>query len=102
MPDVRLSSALKPIAVLSSPVVLFKSASSPRTVLSLVKQPSWQVARACGESAKQTSTNVMRRNSLKGKQLFEFLSAKVVVFIWAEDCKNLADLARRIERGASN
>ena len=35
--------------------VLFTSASSPRTVFSLVKQPCWQTARACGESAKQRS-----------------------------------------------
>src|SRR5437879_11427669 len=53
-------SALKPVAVFSLPVVLFKSSSSPKTVLSLVKQPSWQVARACGESAKQASTSGMR------------------------------------------
>ena len=60
MPVVLLKSALKPMAVLSRPVVLFKSASSPRTVLSFVKQPSWQTARACGESAKQPSVSAMR------------------------------------------
>src|SRR5205809_6887457 len=45
------------MAVFSMPVVLFTSASSPRTVLSFAKQPSWQVARACGESAKLANAN---------------------------------------------
>lgn len=36
---------------------VFKSASSPRTMFALVKQPSWHVAWACGESAKLASAN---------------------------------------------
>src|SRR5262249_38936407 len=35
--------------------VLFTSAFSPRAVLAFAKQPFWQAARACGESAKQAS-----------------------------------------------
>src|SRR6266481_4418540 len=80
LPNVLLISALKPTAVLSVPA-LFTSASSPRTVLPFVKQPSWQVARACGESAKQTSANGMRRNAPKGERFIEFLNGRIVVFI---------------------
>jgi len=57
------------------------SASSPRTVLLLVKQPSWQVARACGASAKQASRNGMRRNEPKSERFIELFSGRVVVFI---------------------
>jgi hypothetical protein len=46
------------------PVVLFKSASSPRAVFWFVKQPSWQTARACGESPKQPSVSAMRMAEL--------------------------------------
>ena len=66
--------------MLSSPPVLLMSASSPRTVFWLVKQPCWQVARACGESANQASG--MRRNaSRKGDRFIEFLVSEVLVFI---------------------
>jgi hypothetical protein len=78
-----LKRANQPMAVLPSPM-LFKSASSPRTVLSLFKQPSWQTARACGESAKQANTNRMRRNARKGARFIEFFNGKVVVFIMRE------------------
>src|SRR2546426_12311768 len=69
------------MAVLSLPIVLFDSASSPRTVFWSVKQPSWHVARACGESAKQASTSGMRRNARKGDRFIKFLNGRVVVFI---------------------
>src|SRR6266852_2880657 len=80
LPVVLLKSASKPTAVLLRPV-LFKSASSPRTVFWFVKQPSWQTARAAGESAKQASTNGMRSNARKGERFIEFLNGRVVVFI---------------------
>ena len=83
-PVVLLKSAVKPMAVLKRPVVLEMSASSPRTVLKLVKQPSWQTARACGESAKQPSTNGMRRNARKGERFVKSLNGRVVVFICTE------------------
>ena len=63
LPKVLFKSALKPIAVLLLPV-LFTSASSPRTVLSFVKQPSWQTARACGASPKQPSVSAMRTDRI--------------------------------------
>src|SRR5438105_10514929 len=63
LPVVLKYSALKPMAVLEMPV-LFKSASSPKTVLSLVKQPSWQVAHACAESAKQAEESTRAGSSL--------------------------------------
>jgi hypothetical protein len=48
----------------------------------LVKQPSWQVARACGESAKQASTSAVRNKPCrKGERLIEFLVSEVLVFI---------------------
>src|SRR5438874_2172634 len=50
------------MAVLPLPV-LFKSASSPRTVLPFVKQPSWQTARAAGENAKQARRSGTRRKT---------------------------------------
>ena len=59
--------------------LLFKSASSPRTVFSFVKQPSWQIARACGESAKQTRATVIRTGGM-------------LVFISGEFRQNLASL----------
>ena len=61
LPVVLLRSASKPIAVLPAPVVRLESAKSPRTVLAFAKQPSWQTARACGESAKQASTSAVSR-----------------------------------------
>jgi hypothetical protein len=64
MPSVLLKSALKPIAVLAMPTVLLKSASSPRRVLLFVKQPSWQTARACGESPKQPTVSAMRTDRI--------------------------------------
>src|SRR5437667_2688289 len=82
-PVLLLKSASKPNAVLLGPV-LFKSASSPRTVFWFVKQPSWQTARAAGESAKQPSANGMRRNARKGERLIKLLNGRVVVFICAE------------------
>src|SRR6266849_7966971 len=95
LPVVLLWSASKPTAVLLGPVLL-KSASSPRTVFWFVKQPSWQTARACGESAKQASTSGMRRKARRGERFIKFLNGRIVVFICAECCKNLANLARRI------
>src|SRR5256885_575298 len=59
LPRLLFKSALEPTAVFSMPT-LFKSASSPRTVLADVKQPSWHTARAAGESPKQPSVSAMR------------------------------------------
>ena len=61
----------------------------------MVKQPSWQTAHAVGESAKQASTNGMRRNARKDERFTEFFNGRVVVFIMRRGSKNLADLARR-------
>src|SRR5207247_1561774 len=84
LPVVLLRNATKPIAVLFMPV-LFTSASSPRTVFWFVKQPSWQVARACGESPKQTSRSGSKKKaSRKGDRPIDFLNGRVVVFICAE------------------
>ena len=60
---------------------LFKSASSPKAVLKLVKQPSWQTARACGESANQTSTSATRRNAHKGERPTNF-TCGVFIFLF--------------------
>jgi hypothetical protein len=62
-PVVLLPSAEAPMAVLKLPVVLLRSASSPRTVFPSVKQPSWQTACTCGESAKQASRSGMRTSA---------------------------------------
>ena len=81
LPVVLKYSALKPMAVLEMPV-LFRSASSPRTVLLLVKQPSWQTARAVVESAKQARASGMRRRaSRKGDRAIDFLKRRVVIFL---------------------
>jgi len=37
-----------------------------------------------GESAKQASTNGMRRNARKGARFIKFLNGRVVVFICVE------------------
>src|SRR5881394_2139870 len=69
------------MAVLNEPV-LFRSASSPRTVLLFVKQPSWQVARACGESANNARASAVRNKPYrKGDRFIEFLVSEVFVFI---------------------
>src|SRR5438445_3105976 len=63
------------------------SASSPRNVLPvLVSHPSWQVARASGESVKQATTNGMRKKARKGERFVKFLNGRVVVFISARFC----------------
>ena len=67
------------MAVLSKPVVLLKNASSPRTVFRIVKQPSWQAPRACGESA--SHPRAMRRNARKGERFIKFLNGRVIVFM---------------------
>src|SRR6266480_4625846 len=78
---VLLKSALKPIAVLSEPV-LFKSASSPRTVLWFVKQPSWHTARAWGKSARQTRASGIRiKPSRKGDRPIVFMCG-VFIFMF--------------------
>src|SRR5437773_3947894 len=79
LPVVLKYSALKPMAVLEMPV-LFKSASSPRTVLLFVKQPSWQTARACDESAKQAS-GMSRNASRRCDRFTEIFDCRVGVFI---------------------
>src|SRR6266496_562801 len=82
-PNVFDESAKEPMAVLPMPMsVLFMSASSPRTVFSLVKQPSWQTARIWGDNAKQASTSGMRNKPRrKGERFIRFLNWRVVVFI---------------------
>ena len=51
------------------------SAFLPMAVLSFPKQPSWQTARALGESAKQLSTNSVRKNASRaGGRFIEFLN----------------------------
>src|SRR5207302_2273076 len=56
-------------------------ASSPRTVFSFVKQPSWQTARAWGESAKQASTSAVRNKPYrKGDRPIDFPKCRVVIF----------------------
>src|SRR5215813_4571009 len=70
------------MAVLKAPVVRAKSASSPRTVFSVPMQPSWQRARACGESASKLKLSAIpvRRTPLrKGDRLIKFLSDRVVM-----------------------
>src|ERR1700719_3636824 len=53
------------MAVLAPPLVLFISASSPRNVFWLTRsQPSWQTARACGESATLLGIIVGENHSL--------------------------------------
>src|SRR5215211_4733011 len=70
------------MAVLLLPIVLLISASSPRTVLPLLKQPSWQVPRACGESTKQDRANGMSsKTSRKGAGFIQCFSGRVVVII---------------------
>jgi len=56
-------------------------------------QPSRQAARACGESAKQATTNGMKRSASTGEWLLEFRNCGVVVFICGEDRKSLALLS---------
>src|SRR5215471_15912920 len=78
------------------------SASSPRNVLPvLVSQPSWQVARACGESEKQMRTSGRRNASRTGDWFIECFNGRVVVFISGENCKNLAILSSRLRIGAA-
>jgi hypothetical protein len=88
LPFMLLKSARKPTAVLSIPVSPM-SASSPRTVFWFVKQPSWQVARACGASANHTKarTNRISRNTSRtGDQPTEFVVGEVFVFIMRRFC----------------
>src|SRR5262249_1110294 len=75
-------SACQPTAVLLTPL-WSKSASSPRKVLKLTaSQPSWQTARACGESAKQARTSGMSsKTSRKGPRFIECFNGGVVGFI---------------------
>src|SRR5262249_53123731 len=64
------------------PLTLFTSASSPRTVLLSVKQPSRQVASACGASANQASASGMSSRARgTGDRLIDFLVSEVFVFI---------------------
>src|SRR6266480_2991216 len=73
-------SAPKPMAVFWKPP-LFKSTSSPRTVLRPVKQPSWHTARACGENAKQASASGIRRKpSRKGDRPINFICEVFIFF----------------------
>jgi hypothetical protein len=76
-----------------------ESASSPRTVFRFVKQPCWQTARACGESAKHAkarTSGISKYVSRTVDPFIKFLNGKVVIFICAEFRKSLANLARRI------
>src|SRR2546430_17354827 len=71
------------MAVLSIPVVLFVSASSPRKLPWLVvSQPSRQTARAGGENTSKTLAKAKRRNPYrKSDGLVEFLVNRVLMFI---------------------
>src|SRR5215467_14293691 len=75
-------SASTPMAMLSLPVVSLASALSPRAVLSFVKQPSTQVARACGPSARHVRARAMtRKPRCKGERYIEFVAGEVLAFI---------------------
>src|SRR5215467_3637908 len=75
-------SASTPMAMLSPPVVSLTSALSPRAVLSFVKQPSTQVARACGPSARHVRARAMtRKPRCKGERSIEFVAGEVLAFI---------------------
>ena len=83
VPVVLLNSAEAPVAVLKLPVVLLTSALSPRTVLLFVKQPSWQTARAVGESSNDNaSVKAMRTKPRRHSRRFiGFLMYEVFIFI---------------------
>ena len=50
--------------------------------LLLVKQPSWQTARACGASAKEASTDRMSSKATwQDERFLKFFNGRVVVFI---------------------
>lgn len=93
-PVVLEKSACHPTAVFRNRSVLLMSAFSPRKVLLLpVSHPCWQTARACATSAKQAKarTSGMCRNASRtGDRFVECFNREVVVFICAEDRKNLA------------
>src|SRR6266581_5283746 len=77
-PNALVRSALKPTAVLSL-AIAFNSASSPRTVLLLVKQPCWQVARASGASGKQANASEMSsKASGQYERFIEYVNGRVV------------------------
>ena len=80
-------SASEPTAVLLTPE-WFKSASSPRKVFALtVSQPSWQTARAIGESPKQARASGMSsKASGQDSRFIECFNERVVVFICARFC----------------
>src|SRR5215469_6488269 len=71
------------MAVLSMPMVLFASASSPRKLFRLVvSQPSSQTARAGGENASNALAKAKRTKPYrKSDGLVEFLVNKVLIFI---------------------
>src|SRR3954467_6402068 len=94
-PVVLLVRACVPTAVFPVPVVSERSASLPKNVLLRLRlQPSWQVARACGESPKQRRASGMSsKASRTGDRLIERFNGRSVVFINAEDCINLALLS---------
>jgi len=68
--------------------------------LLLLRQPSWQVARAFGDSAKQTNTNEMRRNAPKSGRFIQFFDGRVVVFIKRNHTKSRLGLARQKNRNS--
>src|SRR4030095_8632245 len=79
--------------------VWLMSASSPRAVCGCVKQPSWQTARAVGESAKQTSVSTRRTGrivvflDLVSRFMvlpFFFPATLILQFAGPERAKNLA------------
>src|SRR5882724_2117557 len=75
------------------------SASSPRTVLSFVKQPCWQVAPASGEAAKQASASGMSSKvSGQDERFPERFNGMVVVFIRARFCTFALHKAMKIDK----
>src|SRR5258705_8605172 len=112
-PVVLLWSAPAPVAVLNQPVVLKlrasapiavfalpelkSSAASPRNVLELSRsQPclqSW--ARACGESAKPTSANVIRTGGMLGFISWQFHKISPA-------CRGYSPQARIVDSSSTN
>jgi hypothetical protein len=95
LPVLLVKSAVAPIAVLPVPDEFVWNASSPRAVL-VLSQIWGHCALASRESAshaKAMASALRRKPSREGEQFIGFLNGRVVVFICAEDCKNLALLS---------
>src|SRR4051794_4406078 len=98
LPIVLVEIARYPTAVLFWPVVLLSSAKSPKAVLALPSHICGHWASVAGESAKQASTNGMRKNVGKGERFIECFSETFVVFMCAEDRKNPGRLSSTLRK----